>query len=250
MKHIASVSFGKDSLAMLLYILENNLPLDEVMFYDTGMEFQAIYNNRDKAIRLLEQKGVKYTEFKPKQPFLYTMLEHPHKSKKDGIVRYGYKWCGGACRWGTSEKLAALDRYLKAQKAWTYIGIAADEAHRLEKIKNQNKSSPIAQAGMSEADCLSYCREQGWNWIEQTTATESGDIDLYDILDRASCWCCRNKNLKELKNIYTYLPQYWEKLKDLQSKIDEPMKKYCNKEYGEYGNVFELEKIFRKEAKK
>lgn len=42
-KYIASVSFGKDSLAMLLYILENKLPLDEVVFYDTGMEFQAIY---------------------------------------------------------------------------------------------------------------------------------------------------------------------------------------------------------------
>ena len=48
MKYIASVSFGKDSLAMLLKIIEENLPLDEVVFYDTGMEFQAIYNIRDK----------------------------------------------------------------------------------------------------------------------------------------------------------------------------------------------------------
>lgn len=47
-KYIASVSFGKDSLAMLLLILEKNKPLDEVIFYDTGMEFQAIYNIRDK----------------------------------------------------------------------------------------------------------------------------------------------------------------------------------------------------------
>ena len=48
MKYIASVSFGKDSLAMLLRILEEKKPLDEVIFYDTGMEFQAIYNIRDK----------------------------------------------------------------------------------------------------------------------------------------------------------------------------------------------------------
>lgn len=46
MKHIASVSFGKDSLAMLLLILEKNMPLDEVVFYDTGMEFEAIYKIR------------------------------------------------------------------------------------------------------------------------------------------------------------------------------------------------------------
>ena len=42
--HIASVSFGKDSLAMLLMLIEKQYPLDEVMFYDTGMEFNAIYN--------------------------------------------------------------------------------------------------------------------------------------------------------------------------------------------------------------
>ncbi len=52
-KAVASVSFGKDSLAMLLYILENRMPLDEVIFYDTGMEFDAIYRNRDKITKIL-----------------------------------------------------------------------------------------------------------------------------------------------------------------------------------------------------
>ena len=45
-KYIASCSFGKDSLAMILRLIEEKYPLDEVIFYDTGMEFQAIYNNR------------------------------------------------------------------------------------------------------------------------------------------------------------------------------------------------------------
>ena len=53
MKYIASVSFGKDSLAMLLKIIDEKLPLDEVLFYDTGMEFKAIYSIRDKILPLL-----------------------------------------------------------------------------------------------------------------------------------------------------------------------------------------------------
>lgn len=61
-KRIASVSFGKDSLAMLLLLIEERWPLDEVVFYDTGMEFKAIYHIRDKIVPLLEEKGVKYTE--------------------------------------------------------------------------------------------------------------------------------------------------------------------------------------------
>ena len=69
-------------------------------------------------------------------------------------------------------------------------------------------------------------------------------IDLYSILDRVSCWCCCNKNKKELFNIWKYLPEYWERLKELQGKIDRPMKKFCNKQYGEYGNVFDMEKVF------
>ena len=47
MYHIASVSWGKDSLAMLLTLIAKGYPLDEVVFYDTGMEFQAIYDTRD-----------------------------------------------------------------------------------------------------------------------------------------------------------------------------------------------------------
>ena len=53
---MASCSFGKDSLAMILRLIEENRPLDEVVFYDTGMEFQAIYNMRDKLLPLLKQK--------------------------------------------------------------------------------------------------------------------------------------------------------------------------------------------------
>lgn len=42
--HIASVSWGKDSLAMLLMLIAKGYPLNEVVFYDTGMEFEAIYH--------------------------------------------------------------------------------------------------------------------------------------------------------------------------------------------------------------
>lgn len=67
-----------------------------------------------------------------------------------------------------------------------------------------------------------------------------GDIELYSILDRVSCWCCRNKNLKELRAIYTYLPKYWGYLKGLQSRIDRPFRRD-----GE--TIGDLEKRFKEE---
>lgn len=55
---------------------------------------------------------------------------------------------------------------------------------------------------MTEAAALARCYESGFFW-------EESGVKLYDILDRVSCWCCCNKNLRELRNVYSYLPEYW-----------------------------------------
>lgn len=60
-KTIVSVSFGKDSLAMLLKLIETKQHIDEVVFVDTGMEFQAIYEIRDVVVELLNKLKIKYT---------------------------------------------------------------------------------------------------------------------------------------------------------------------------------------------
>ena len=215
MKYIASVSFGKDSLAMLILIIKHNLPLDEVIFYDTGMEFKAIYHIRDKIKLWLDELGIKYTELKPSMAFEDKMYNYSHLSRK-GEIKKGYGFCGGLCRWGTSEKLMALNKYCGCNHQ--YIGIALDEPQRLERLKGTNKSSPLAELGYTEKMALELCYNEGFNWCED-------GVELYSILDRVSCWCCRNKNLKELKNYKIYLPDYFNKLIELENKIGEPMKK-------------------------
>ena len=235
-RSVASVSFGKDSLAMLLLLLERKTRLDDVIFYNSGMEFEAIYHIRDRIKPILEQRGIRFTEVKPGAPFLYHMLDRPVHSKKNGF-HLGYGWCGGPCRWGTKLKTRSLDG-VALDADIHYVGIAADEPERLARLEAP-KCSPLAEAGMTEADCLAYCYARGFFW-------EENGIRLYDILDRVSCWCCKNKNRKELKNIYQFLPQYWEKLKGLQAQIPMPMKPYSRKGVP-YGNVFDLEKVFEQE---
>ena len=233
MKYIASVSFGKDSLAMLLLLIEKQYPLDEVIFYDTGKEFKAIYDTRDSILPLLKAKGIKYVELKPKYDFDYLMFDKPVcKRGTKEIHKYGYGWCGGICRWGTTEKLKSLEKYCKGH--YEYVGIAYDEQKRLVKVRKGNKLFPLADWQMTEKDCLDYCYNKGYYWLEN-------NVRLYDVLDRVSCWCCRNKNLKELKGIYKNLPKYWEKLKEIQKKIPNmPMK--------QSGSIFELEERFKKEV--
>lgn len=239
MKYIASCSFGKDSLAMVLRLLKENKPLDEVLFFDTGMEFDSIYHNRDRVKKILSQKHIRFTELHSKNSFLFDMFVRPIKyrdpTNKLYPIHYGFEWCGGACRWATRYKLDTITGYYNQnypdEEIFEYVGIAADEPNRIKSDKH--KIYPLVKWDMTEADCLQYCYEHGFNWDEN-------GVELYSVLDRVSCWCCRNKNLRELKNIYMYLPEYWQMLRGLQSRIDSPMK-------GEGKSVFNLEERFKRE---
>ena len=218
MKYIASISFGKDSLAMLIMLLEKNYSLDEIIFYDTGMEFNAIYYTRDLVLELLRDlynyKKIKYTELKPEIHFIDKML-NIEVHKRDGSIQLGYGLCGGRCRWGTTEKNKTIEKYLKeeyGQDYREYIGIAYDETTRIEKERNEHKLLPLIDWKMTEKDCLEYCYKKGIYW-------EENGVRLYDILDRVSCWCCANKNKKELENMRTYLPEYYLKYIDLLKRI-------------------------------
>lgn len=219
---IASVSWGKDSLAMLHILIRDGFVLDEVVFFDTGMEFDAIYDVRDKAVPLLDEYGIKYTELKPKDPMWWSMFARPvRKRGTDDVHKHGYGWCGGTCRWGTTEKQRSLDRYAEERNAYVYIGIASDETSRLEKEKKPYKLHPLADLGMTEADCLEYCRSLGYTW-------EQDGVPLYDILDRVSCWCCRNKNMKELRAIHDNLPDTWRRLLALEDVLGQMKSKPLN----------------------
>ena len=104
-------------------------------------------------------------------------------------------------RWGTSQKNREIEKYYREKYKWTdviveYVGIARDEIPRVEKQRLKRgrtiKIYPLVEWGMKEDDCLNFCYEHNINW-------EQNGVDLYNILDRVSCWCCANKNQKEIK---------------------------------------------------
>ena len=222
MKYIASISFGKDSLAMLLKLLELNYPLDEVVYFDIGVEFDSIRNNAEKIKPILEHKGIEFTILEPKEPFVYCMCEEPITKKKTKHTQYGRKWCGGTVRWGTFLKMEAIKENNEKygdEMIVEYVGVAADERQRINRTRQGNriKIYPLVEWEMTEKDCLEYCYSKGWHWNEN-------GYELYDLLDRVSCKYCRNKNLKELRNIYHFMPNVWQELKVLQDKVKMPYK--------------------------
>lgn len=61
---------------------------------------------------------------------------------------------------------------------------------------------PLVEWNMTEAECLAYCKERGFDWD-----------GLYDIFSRLSCWCCPLQSLDELRKLRKYFPELWERLR-------------------------------------
>lgn len=227
-KYILSFSGGKDSTFLLLELIRRNCKLDEVVFFDTGWEFPTMYEHIERCKRLCEDNNISFVTLHPDYTFDYLMFEKESKSGKRG-----YSWCGGNCRWGTTYKTLALDRYAQKNKnAIVYVGIAADETDRLNKERAKYKKFPLAEWNITEAECLQGCYNAGFDWG-----------GMYEHLDRLSCKFCKNKNIKELRNIRRYYPDVWEELKNYQRRTDRPYK-------GEGKSVFDLEKRFTLEEER
>lgn len=217
--HVVSFSGGKDSTAMLLKMIEEGMHIDEIIFCDTGVEFPTMYDHIDKVEKCINRK-VKRLVGGGQQGYKYWLTEHPHvkgarsKNPEDRVIVAGYAWPSMKVRWCTDIlKDQPREKYFseleKKYHVIEYIGIAADETKRLNKPRHQeeNKRFPLIEWGMSEADCLAFCKEHGFDWQ-----------GLYDHFDRVSCWCCPLKNLKELRQLYEYYPDLWQKLREWDEK--------------------------------
>ena len=99
MKHIVSFSGGKDSTAMLLRMLEENMQVDEIIFCDTGKEFPQMYKHIEKVNQYINNNfGKQITTLKADKTFDYYMFEH-EKTRGKNKGEKGYGWASGRCRW-------------------------------------------------------------------------------------------------------------------------------------------------------
>lgn len=202
--HVVSLSGGKDSTAMLIMMLERGMPVDEVVWFDTGWEFPAMVGHIGK---VEAETGVPVTRLRPDLPFNYWMFDHVRmKGARAGEAGYG--WARMGSRWCTKIKTSAIDRHVKAmagrRRVVQYVGIAADEAHRAK-----GKRYPLVEWGVTEAEALAYCRARGYDWG-----------GLYDRFDRVSCWCCPLQRLSDLRELRRSFPDLWELLRGMDARLE------------------------------
>jgi 3'-phosphoadenosine 5'-phosphosulfate sulfotransferase (PAPS reductase)/FAD synthetase len=212
MKHIASCSFGKDSLATVLLALEHGEPLDEIVYcevmFDSSISGE-IPEHRDfiysKAIPTLEKAGIKTVVLRSDWTYIDSFNFVITKGWRKGKLR-GFPLCG-MCAICRDCKLPPIRSYTKNLPSDTvqYIGIAKDEQDRLVRLDG-NKISLLDKYNFKEADAKELCRKH--------------DLlsPIYDFTERGGCWFCPNAKEKELRHLYDYHKDLWNMMLELQNK--------------------------------
>lgn len=198
--HICCFSGGKDSTAMLIHIIENNLPLDEVLYVDVG---DWMWESSKDHIKQVEEKlGVKIT-----------ILNIVPELKK-GFERWGFPSFFN--RWCTGEKKEAMRKYIRRnygerESIIQYIGYCADEEKRTSKklYSSYDAKYPLVDAGVTTSKALKICEDYGFNFN-----------GVYEHHSHYNCWLCPLQRINELKWIFDNDKDKWNLLREMQFQTD------------------------------
>lgn len=210
MKYIASCSFGKDSLAMIIKIKELGLPLDEVIYCDIRFdenlsgEMPKMAEFIPKAEKILKDRyDIKVTHLQGitfKEQF-YKVKQH---GKHIGDI-YGYPYTLGA--WCNSRlKMEPIRKYYKSIKEpyKVYVGIAYDEPKRYERLDRDKEIALLYDLKITEKEAMEICKKN--------------DLlsPIYEDSFRGGCWFCVKQSIKQIEQLYNTYPELFNTLLEME----------------------------------
>lgn len=209
MKYILSLSFGKDSMAMLIEVLRRKLPLDYVIFCDikfdadTSGEHPLMAEWIPQAEQILKDKfNVEVIHLTAKKNFteqFYTVKQRGgHKGDTYGFPYIVGAWCNARL------KLEPIAKFIKDVLKTTdcvteYVGIAADEPQRLVRYKeletDTHKFITLADFNITEQQAFEIC--EAHNLLSPK----------YTYSFRGGCWFCPKQCMADLYELWKNYPE-------------------------------------------
>ena len=197
-KHIVNWSAGKDASAMLIRMVEEDMPIDDIVFIEVmatptlGAELPEVYEYTSKMERYI---GRKITVVRSGLDF-DTVFHQTYESGQRAGTMYGFPFTIGA--WCNDRlKLRTIRQHFKTYgEHIRYIGLAADEPKRLARLQPFCRA-PLAEWGMTEQDCVEFLKKR--------------DMlnPLYQKFKRLGCWFCVKQSLDSLRVLRKDYPDYW-----------------------------------------
>lgn len=187
-RHIVSLSGGKDSTALAIY-LRDRIPNLEYVFCDTGEELPETYEYLKKLEVFLGK------------PIIYLKAR---QSFEDMLKARGGFLPSGQVRWCTEYlKIKPFEEYIGESLCHNYIGIRADESHRkgyISSKKNIIAHYPFIEDGIRKEDVMRILEESGL-----------GLPAYYKWRSRSGCYFCFFQQKNEWLGLLENHPDLYEK---------------------------------------
>ena len=249
MKYILSLSFGKDSTALLIEVLKKKLPLDYVIFCDIKFndkisgEHPLMSEWIPQAEKVLKDRfGVNVIHLTAKKNFteqFYTIKEKGnHKGDTYGFPYTIGAWCNDRLKLQPINQF--IQRTIKQYGAVTeYIGIAKDEPKRLARYKElenqKHKYITLADLNIDELQAMEICKQNDLLSPKYTNSFRGG------------CWFCPKQSMSDLYELWKNYPHYFNMLLEMEKDSFNTFKP--NKTIKQIKEQFEMGKVPKKKIR-
>lgn len=187
-RHILSLSGGKDSTALALYMKER-VPEMEYVFCDTGEELQETYEYLRKIEAHLGKPIIRLNPDRPFKHYLYIY--------RGVLPDARTRWCTRML------KLKPFEKYVGNDEVRLYVGIRADEPNRTGYIStkpNITTCFPFVEEGLRHKDILRILNDSGLRLPE-----------YYKWRSRSGCYFCFFQQKREWAGLLENHQQLFEK---------------------------------------
>lgn len=162
---------GTNSTAMIIEMVKKDIPIDLILFADTGGEKPYTYEYIDLFSRWLvknNQPAITTVSSVDKNQLPLTLEDHCFKYKCLPSIAYGFKSCSVKFKISPQNKycnnwLPAKEKWSQGTKIKKFIGFDADEAHRVKDFndKKYDYVYPLIDWGMGRDECLEVIDNTG-----------------------------------------------------------------------------------------
>lgn len=190
---VMSISGGKDSMAMWLYLWEIGVGNLVPVHIRYGWEWpEAI-----EEIKRVE--GITGTQCYE----VNRLGAYEREIRKRGWSTWVTRWCAGMKRDDHAKIVSAIKRGHPGFKIEKALGVAADEKERTKAAWTAGKDVilPLVEARLTQMNCLALCSFYGCKW--------KGHYIKYQ---RFSCWPCPRQRLNDLRLLWVERPELWSRL--------------------------------------
>lgn len=203
-RHILSLSGGKDSSALAVYMRRNEPKIDmEYVFCDTQKELDETYEYLAKLEAFLGKPIVRLNSDRGFDHWLQV---------------YGGYLPSSRMRWCTRQlKLKPFEKYVGDDPVISYVGIRADEDREgyISTKSNIKARFPFKEAGIGHADVLRILEEAGL-----------GLPAYYKWRSRSGCYFCFFQRKEEWAGLLEHHPRRFEEAKKYEKTDPETGERY------------------------